>query len=89
MAYYVGEDLKEKRGGMRLDKNCVVEVGGGMWLKYFTLSHVGFPVSHNVVQLIHLRLECVMFSESNFLFSVPAHFGQRRETLHVLCQNRQ
>lgn len=53
MAYYVGEDLKEKRGEMRLDKNCVVEVGGGTRLKYFTLSHVGFPVSHTVAQLIH------------------------------------
>lgn len=53
MDYYVGEDLKEKRGEMQLDKNCVVEVGGGLRLKYFTLSHAGFPVSHNVMQLIH------------------------------------
>lgn len=53
MAYYVGEDLMEKRGEMQLDKNCVVEVGGGTRLKYFTLSHVGFPASHIVVQLIH------------------------------------
>lgn len=26
MAYYVGEDLKDKRGEIQLDKSCVVEV---------------------------------------------------------------
>lgn len=28
--YYVSEDLKDKRGEVKLDKNCVVEVGEGM-----------------------------------------------------------
>lgn len=29
MAYYVSEALKDKRGELQLDKNCVVEVGDG------------------------------------------------------------
>lgn len=27
MAYYVSEDLKDKKGEIQLDHNCVVEVG--------------------------------------------------------------
>lgn len=27
MAYYVSEDLKDKRGEILLDKSCVIEVG--------------------------------------------------------------
>lgn len=27
MAYYVSEDLKDKRGEIRLDKSCIIEVG--------------------------------------------------------------
>lgn len=29
MAYYVGEDLKAKRGEIQLDKTCVIEVSRG------------------------------------------------------------
>lgn len=28
MAYYVSEDLKDKRGEIKLDKSCIIEVGG-------------------------------------------------------------
>lgn len=34
MAYYVSEDLKDKRGEIMLDKNCVVEVGEEMECKH-------------------------------------------------------
>lgn len=30
MAYYVSEDLKDKRGEVQLDKSCVIEVSGKM-----------------------------------------------------------
>lgn len=40
MAYYVSEDLKDKRGEIQLDKSCVVEVGKEMSYKHCTFTHV-------------------------------------------------
>lgn len=36
MAYYVSEDLKDKRGEIQLDKSCVVEVGEEVLYKHCT-----------------------------------------------------
>lgn len=32
IAYYISEDLKDKRGEIQLDKSCVIEVGEEMYL---------------------------------------------------------
>ena len=34
MDYYVSEDLKDKRGEIKLDKSCIIEVGEETWCKH-------------------------------------------------------
>lgn len=34
IAYYISEDLKDKKGEIKLDKTCVVEVGEGMFIQF-------------------------------------------------------
>lgn len=40
MAYYVSEDLKDKRGEIQLDKDCVIEVGEEIQCKQSMFKHV-------------------------------------------------
>lgn len=40
MAYYISEGLKDKRGEIQLDKNCVIEVGEEMWCKHCMFNYM-------------------------------------------------
>lgn len=43
--YFVSEDLKDKRGEAKLDKNCVVEVGKGMESTVFVTTRIKMDLS--------------------------------------------
>lgn len=45
MAYYVSEDVKDKRGEIQLDKSCVVEVGEGTSTTCPECGSNAFPAS--------------------------------------------
>lgn len=40
MAYYVSEDLKDKRGEIQLDKSCVIEVGEEVQYKHCMFNYM-------------------------------------------------
>lgn len=42
--YFVSEDLKDKRGEVKLDKNCVVEVGKEMQRPVFVSANMNYDV---------------------------------------------
>lgn len=59
MAYYVSEDLKDKRGEIQLDKSCVVEVGEEVLFKHCTSTVVYrqcFACAQTAVFLQHMLL---------------------------------
>lgn len=67
--YFVSEDLKDKRGEVKLDKDCVVEVGKGMDGTVFVatereLRWIDLPASCFCVRLFQTGMENAACSAS-------------------------